>query len=87
MAELILRLRVDPATGKRELVIDYTSDGDALPNAHEAAHRQLAGRLIAGGLASGKVEIRRPAEVAVDAPAPAIDLAEAAPVAHPTSRR
>jgi hypothetical protein len=82
MADLILRLRVDPATGKRELVIDYTSDADALPIEHEDAHRQLADRVVDGGLRSGKVEVTRASEAPSEA-APA----EAAPVAQPTATR
>ena len=82
MADLILRLRVDPATGKRELVIDYTSDADALPMEHEDAHRQLADRIVEGGLRSGKLDVTRPSE-APAAPAPA----EAAPIAQPTATR
>ena len=62
MADVILRLRIDPATGKRELVIDYTSDADALPFEHEDAHRQIAGQVVDGGLASGKVAVARGAE-------------------------
>jgi hypothetical protein len=84
MADLILRLRVDPVTGKRELVIDYTSDADALPMEHEDAHRQLANRLVEGGLASGQVSVSRATEAPVEAPAGAD--ADAAPVAQPTSR-
>ena len=86
MADLTLRLRVDPATGKRELVIDYTSDSDALPIEHEDAHRQLANRIVEGGLASDKLAVTREAEgstevqteVQTEAPA-----AEAAPAAQP----
>jgi hypothetical protein len=82
MADLILRLRVDPATGKRELVIDYTSDADALPIEHEDAHRQLADRVVDGGLRSGKVEVTRAPEAPVDAPSEA-----APPLAQPTATR
>lgn len=85
MADLILRLRVDPATGKRELVIDYTSDADALPIEHEDAHRQLADKLVDGGLRSGKVEVAREAPPPV--PAEAAPAAEAAPIAAPTANR
>jgi hypothetical protein len=83
MADLILRLRVDPATGKRELVIDYTSDADALPIEHEDAHRQLANKLVDGGLGSGKVEVTR--EVA--APAGEAAASDETPVAQPTATR
>ena len=82
MADLILRLRVDPATGKRELVIDYTSDADALPIEHEDAHRQLAEQVVDGGLRSAKVEVSRAAEApAAEAPA------GEAPAAQPTAIR
>lgn len=82
MADLILRLRVDPVTGKRELVIDYTSDADALPIEHEDAHRQLADRVVDGGLRSGKVEVTRASEAPAEAPP-----SEAAPTAQPTATR
>ena len=65
MAELTLRLRVDPATGKREVVVDYHSDADALPIEHEDEHRRLAGKVVEGGLNSGKVEISRETEAPV----------------------
>lgn len=82
MADLILRLRVDPATGKRELVIDYTSDADALPIEHEDAHRQLANQVVEGGLRGDGVEVSRGEE------APASPEAEpSAPVAVPTPIR
>lgn len=67
MADVILRLRVDPATGKRELVIDYTSDAEALPIEHEHAHRAIASRVVAGGLASPQVEVTRGSEPAASA--------------------
>lgn len=60
--ELTLRLRVDPTTGRREVVVDYTSDSDALPIEHEDEHRLLAGKVVEGGLNSGKVEVTRPVE-------------------------
>lgn len=82
MADLILRLRVDPATGKRELVIDYTSDSDALPIEHEDAHRQLADRIVDGGLRSGKVDVTRASEAPAEAPP-----SEAPPIAQPTATR
>lgn len=59
MAEVILRLRVDPATGRREIVIDYTSDSDALPVEHEEEHRRLAGKVVEGGLGGNKVSVSR----------------------------
>ena len=62
MADLTLRLRVDPVTGRREIVIDYTSDSDALPFEHEEEHRQLAEKVVNGGLKNPKVEVSREQE-------------------------
>jgi hypothetical protein len=69
-SELTLRLRVDPTTGRREVVVDYTSDADALPYEHENEHRRLAGKVLEGGLDGGNLEVTRPAEEPA-APAPA----------------
>jgi len=86
MADVILRLRVDPATGKRELVIDYASDADALPVEHEDAHRQLANQVVEGGLRSGKVEVARGEELGGAATAPESAPAEE-PAAQPVAPR
>jgi hypothetical protein len=59
MAELVLRIRVDPATGKRTLVIDYASDSDALPIEHEDEHRRLASAVVDGGLSNQGVSVSR----------------------------
>ena len=49
MASLTLSLRIDPATGKKDILIKYESDADALPSEHEEEHRRLVDKLIAGG--------------------------------------
>ena len=83
MADLTLRLRVDPTTGRREIVIDYISDSDALPMEHEEHHRQLAEKVVHGGLKTGKVEVSREQETtATEAPA-----AEQPAVAEPTATK
>lgn len=83
MAELVLRLRVDPATGRREVVVDYHSDSDALPIEHEEEHRLLASKVVEGGLHSGKVEVSREQEAPV-AEKPATGDQ---PIAQPTKTR
>jgi hypothetical protein len=83
VAELVLRLRTDPATGRREVVVDYHSDSDALPIEHEDEHRRLAGKVVEGGLQSGKVEVSREQEAPV-AEGPA---SGEQPVAEPTKQR
>ena len=66
MAELILQLRVDPVTGKKDVVIDYGSDGDALPMEHEEEHRRWVDALLEGGTLAaaelGRIVIRRDGE-------------------------
>lgn len=81
MAELTLRLRVDPATGKREVVVDYSSDSDALPIEHEDEHRRLAGKVVEGGLSNKNLDISRETE----APVTGGPVGEQ-PVANPTAQ-
>ena len=66
MAEMTIQLRVDPATGKKNVVITYESDSDALPMEHEDEHRRLVDQLIEGGALKaselGTVTVERLAE-------------------------
>lgn len=63
MAEMTIRLRTDPATGKKDIIVDLHSDDDALPIEHEQQHRALVERLIEGGLLRaedlGKIVVER----------------------------
>ncbi len=52
MAEMTIRLRVNPETGKKDVVINLRSDEDALPHEHEQQHRNLVNQLIEGGVLS-----------------------------------
>ena len=47
MAELTIRLRKDPETGKHDIIIDLKSDEDALPHEHEQMHREAVEKLAA----------------------------------------
>jgi hypothetical protein len=67
MAELTIRLRRDPQTGKHDIIIDLKSDEDALPHEHEQMHREAVEKLI-GKENIGKVIVERESE---KAPAPA----------------
>jgi hypothetical protein len=58
MAELTIRLRRDPQTGKQDVVITLRSDEDALPHEHEQRHRELVERVI-GKENIGKVVVER----------------------------
>jgi hypothetical protein len=73
MAEMTIRLRVNPETGKKDIVINLRSDEDALPQEHEQQHRQLVDKLIEGGVLgageAGDVVVEREQETAIpDAP-------------------
>jgi FtsH ternary system domain X3-analog len=50
MAELLIILRRDPATGKQKIVVKLDSDPDALPVEHEQMHRTLVEKLVGKGL-------------------------------------
>lgn len=45
MAEMTIRLVVDPVSGKRSVVIGYHSESDALPIEHEEEHRALVRKM------------------------------------------
>jgi hypothetical protein len=57
MAEVTIKFRYNPATGKRELIIGYESDDDALPHEHERDHRALAEKLLGQKLGDDVGEI------------------------------
>ncbi|HLT40178.1 MAG TPA: hypothetical protein VK034_28050 [Enhygromyxa sp.] len=63
MAELNIRLQIDPETGKKNLIIEYESDADMLPIEHEEEHRRLVNALVEGGVVKaeelGKVTVER----------------------------
>lgn len=52
MAEMTIRLRINPETGKKDIVVSLRSDEDALPHEHEQQHRELVEKLIEGGMLS-----------------------------------
>lgn len=66
MAEMTIRLRINPETGKKDIIVSLRSDEDALPQEHEQQHRALVERLIEGGVISaaeaGKVVVERDEE-------------------------
>jgi hypothetical protein len=52
VAEVTIRLVIDKATGKKDVVISYATDSDALPFEHEDEHKHIVDRLIEGGALS-----------------------------------
>jgi hypothetical protein len=63
VAEVTIRLVIDKATGKKDVIISYSTDADALPMEHEDEHKRLVDRLIEGGALSaadlGKIVVER----------------------------
>jgi hypothetical protein len=71
VAQLLIALRRDPATGRQNIVVKLASDTDVLPVEHEQLHRKLVEKLIGHGLVAeeiGDLVIEREsAEVSRDA--------------------
>jgi hypothetical protein len=72
MPEMTIRLRCDPATGKKDIVISLRSDEDSLPHEHEQMHQELVNKLVHGGLVKasevGKIIVEREEEEGESAP-------------------
>lgn len=72
MPEMTLRLRINPETGKKDIIISMRSDEDALPHEHEQMHRALVEKLVNGGLLKaeevGQIVVEREEEKAPAAP-------------------
>lgn len=49
MANVIIRLVVNPETKKKDVIISYLSESDALPIEHEDEHRRIVDALLDGG--------------------------------------
>jgi hypothetical protein len=66
MAEMTIRLRINPETGKKDIIVSLSSDEDALPQEHEQQHRALVDRLLEGGVLAaaelGQVVVEREEE-------------------------
>jgi hypothetical protein len=72
MAEMTIRLRRDPQTGKQNIIVKLRSDEDALPHEHEQMHRALVDKLINGGILKageeGNLIVEREEETAAPEP-------------------
>ena len=81
MATMTIRLEIDPATNRKNIIISLSSDADALPHEHEQQHRALVEKLIQGGVLKaselGKVIVEREEEEGEPvAPEKSPDIAE-----------
>ena len=74
MASLTIRLEIDPTTKKKNVIIKYDSDSDALPQEHEEQHKQLVDALIKNGTLKaedlGHIHIEREGQGGVSTPSP-----------------
>jgi hypothetical protein len=72
MAEMTIRLQIDPNTGKKDIIISLASDADLLPHEHEEQHRKLVEKLLEGGVIKaselGQVIVERVEEEKQSAP-------------------
>ena len=50
MGEINIRFKFDTTTGKKEIVIEYESDSDAMPVEHERRHRRIVEQLVGQGV-------------------------------------
>lgn len=56
MAEIQINLRFNRKSGKKDIIISYESDSDALPIEHEQAHQAVVEKLLETGvLEAGEV--------------------------------
>lgn len=66
MAEMTIRLRSDPSSGKKDIIISLRSDEDMLPHEHEQQHKNLVNKLLEKGILKqgelGKAIIEREEE-------------------------
>lgn len=67
MAELNIKLIFNTLTGKKDILIDYESDKDALPIEHEMDHKMLIEKLLGKGILEanevGEVIVSRDSEM------------------------
>lgn len=75
MASLTIKLRVDPTTGKKDVIIDYHGEPGALPLEHEQEHRAIVEKLLAAGILKagevGNIVLEREQQAAPATPTPA----------------
>jgi hypothetical protein len=63
---MTIRLEIDPATNKKNIIVSLSSEADALPQEHEQQHKELVEKLIQGGVLKaselGKIVVEREEE-------------------------
>ena len=63
MGDINIRFRFNTTTGKKEIVVEYDADDDALPVEHEQRHRRIVEALVGKGILkpdeTGNVKVER----------------------------
>ena len=54
MADILIKLTFNLETGKKDILIDYDGDDDALPHEHEKQHRHIVQTLLGNGVLTKK---------------------------------
>ncbi len=61
--EIVIHLRYNLETGKKDIYVDFTSEDDALPIEHEQQHREIMAQLLGQGILRpeevGDLSVRR----------------------------
>lgn len=71
MAEIEIRFRMNMESGKKDIIIDYHSDEDAMRHEHEKDHRSIVERIVGQGL----IEADEVGEVIVERAQPGQEVA------------
>ncbi len=50
MGQIIIKLKFNIETGKKDILIDYTSDEDYLSHEHDRRHKEIVESLVGKGL-------------------------------------
>ena len=50
MGDITIRFRMNVETGKKDIVVEYEGDDDALPHEHERRHKEIVEQLLGKGV-------------------------------------
>jgi hypothetical protein len=63
VGDITIRFKMNVETGKKDIVIEYEGDEDALPHEHEKRHKEIVEQLVGKGLIAaeqaGEVHVER----------------------------
>jgi hypothetical protein len=63
LGDITIRFRMNVETGKKDIVVEYEGDDDALPHEHERHHKEIVQRLLGEGILNpdeaGEVKVER----------------------------